>query len=274
MVDADLHPHPGRGGDRPLPGPRGGRHPRRPHPGGERARPGRLFRSPPAPSARAGSPLIVPALETRGGRRTLNAGRPERPWGERRERPASPAPATSPFGPRSSSALESVSRGIRDPAAKLRFIRAVALAVPRRLDHVVQGVPFGPVRRRLYRWLSLERLRHLLDTRLAGRAAAASTARTRRAVALNRLGTSRPAWSCWRVGGRPGRGHLSRLPGRQHAPRRPPPPTRPSRRPLRRPSRPPCRPGGPGAGRGLAGREGPATGSSTATACASTPASP
>ena len=83
--------------------------------------------------------------------------------------------------------LESVSRGIKDPAAKLRFLRQ-SLGRYEKLDHVVQGVPFAPVRRGLYRWLGLERLRHLLHsdslttTRRVDR-------RTRGAVALHRLGT-------------------------------------------------------------------------------------
>ena len=68
-------------------------------------------------------------------------------------------------------ALESVSRGIRDPVAKLRFIRT-SLSRYQALDRVVRAVPVAPVRRVLYRWLSLEGLRHLLDNndsrRIAG----------------------------------------------------------------------------------------------------------
>src|SRR6185503_5855331 len=64
-------------------------------------------------------------------------------------------------------ALESVSRGIRDPVAKLRFIRT---SLPRyqALDRAVRAVPVAPVRRILYRWLSLESLRHLVDTKALG----------------------------------------------------------------------------------------------------------
>src|SRR5258706_774804 len=58
--------------------------------------------------------------------------------------------------------LESVSRGIRDPVAKLHFIRA-SLVRYQSLDRVVRSVPVAPVRRVLYRWLSLEGLRHVLD---------------------------------------------------------------------------------------------------------------
>ena len=64
-------------------------------------------------------------------------------------------------------ALESVSRGIRDPVAKLRFIRN-SLARYRSLDRFVRAVPIAPVRRVFYRWLSLEGLRHLLDTGARG----------------------------------------------------------------------------------------------------------
>jgi hypothetical protein len=60
-------------------------------------------------------------------------------------------------------ALESISAGIRDPVAKLRFIRA-SLDRYRSLDRVVRVVPWGPARGLLYRWASIEGLRHLLDT--------------------------------------------------------------------------------------------------------------
>src|ERR1700687_5397037 len=63
--------------------------------------------------------------------------------------------------------LESVSRGIRDPVAKLRFIRT-SLSRYETVDRVVRRVPWSPVRLALYRWLSLEGLRHLLDTSSLG----------------------------------------------------------------------------------------------------------
>jgi hypothetical protein len=59
-------------------------------------------------------------------------------------------------------ALESVSRGVRDPVAKLRFIRT-SLSRYQTLDRAVRAVPSASVRRLLYRWLSLEGLHHLLD---------------------------------------------------------------------------------------------------------------
>jgi hypothetical protein len=63
--------------------------------------------------------------------------------------------------------LEGVSRGIQDPVAKLRFIRT-SLSRYETLDRVVRVVPWAPARRILYRWLSLEGLRHLLDTSSLG----------------------------------------------------------------------------------------------------------
>src|SRR5690349_18509483 len=63
--------------------------------------------------------------------------------------------------------LERVSRGLRDPVAKLRFIRT-SLSRYETMDRVVRTVPFAPARRLLYRWLSIEGLRHLLDTSSMG----------------------------------------------------------------------------------------------------------
>lgn len=60
-------------------------------------------------------------------------------------------------------ALERTSSGIKDPVAKLRYIRA-SLARHQRLDRLVRSVPWPPLRRALYRWLSLEGLRHLLTS--------------------------------------------------------------------------------------------------------------
>jgi len=57
--------------------------------------------------------------------------------------------------------LDAVSRGIRDPVAKLRFIRA-SLARYQRIDRWLRIVPYGPLRRALYRWLHLEGLQGLL----------------------------------------------------------------------------------------------------------------
>jgi hypothetical protein len=59
------------------------------------------------------------------------------------------------------SALEATSRGIRDPVAKLRFIRR-SLSRYQTIDRCVQAIPIPALRSALYRWLSLEGLRHLL----------------------------------------------------------------------------------------------------------------
>ena len=81
------------------------------------------------------------------------------------------------------SSLESVSRGIQDPVAKLRFIRG-SLARYRWLDRVIRAVPFPPLRRRLYRWLSLEGLSHLLTSNSLGAAARRGTLPRARATSL------------------------------------------------------------------------------------------
>jgi len=81
--------------------------------------------------------------------------------------------------------LESVGRGIRDPVAKLRFIRT-SLSRYETLDRVVRAVPFAPARRILYRWLSLEGLRHLFGPSPLGGAPAALTLGTRVSLAFGR----------------------------------------------------------------------------------------
>jgi hypothetical protein len=63
--------------------------------------------------------------------------------------------------------LESVSQGIQDPVAKLKFIRG-SLDRYQALDLRLQKVPMRPLRLALYRWLSLEGLRHLLTSNAMG----------------------------------------------------------------------------------------------------------
>jgi hypothetical protein len=82
-------------------------------------------------------------------------------------------------------ALESVSRGIRDPVAKLHFIRN-SLARYRTLDRFVRAVPVAPVRRVFYRWLSLEGLRHILDTSSRGASPARVNVATRVSLVFGR----------------------------------------------------------------------------------------
>ncbi len=57
--------------------------------------------------------------------------------------------------------LDAVSRNIRDPVAKLRFIRT-SLARYQRVDRWLRMVPYAPLRRALYKWLHLEGLQYLL----------------------------------------------------------------------------------------------------------------
>ena len=86
---------------------------------------------------------------------------------------ASPRPARGAAAPRSSteteflSSLESVSQGIQDPVAKLKFIRG-SLSRYQALDLRVQKLPLRSLRFLLYRWLSLEGLRHLLTANPMG----------------------------------------------------------------------------------------------------------
>jgi hypothetical protein len=82
-------------------------------------------------------------------------------------------------------ALEDVSAGIRDPVAKLRFIRA-SLTRYETLDRVVRTVPWASARGILYRWLSLEGLRHLLDTKSLGASPARVDLATRLSLVVGR----------------------------------------------------------------------------------------
>lgn len=64
-------------------------------------------------------------------------------------------------------ALERASGEIRDPVAKLRFIRG-SLARFQRLDRCVRAVPSVALRRWIYRWLSMEGLEHLMSSNPMG----------------------------------------------------------------------------------------------------------
>jgi N-acetylmuramoyl-L-alanine amidase len=86
-------------------------------------------------------------------------------------------------------ALESTSRGIRDPVAKLRYIRS-SLSRQQRLDRLVQAVPWPTLRRALYRWLSLEGLRHLLTTNPNGAPTVRLAVGTRVGMLASRLVTA------------------------------------------------------------------------------------
>lgn len=78
-------------------------------------------------------------------------------------------------------ALESVSCGIRDPVAKLRYLRT-SLARYGDADRALRAVPYRPLRRALYRWLSLEGLRRLMG----GESAIPIDPRVRRSLGLRR----------------------------------------------------------------------------------------
>jgi hypothetical protein len=76
---------------------------------------------------------------------------------------ASGAPAGRDRGEEFVCALEAASREIRDPVAKLKYIRN-SLARYQALDRCVRVVPIAPLRRQIYRWLSLEGLQHVLGS--------------------------------------------------------------------------------------------------------------
>jgi hypothetical protein len=81
------------------------------------------------------------------------------------------------------SALEATSRGIRDPVAKLRYIRG-SVSRYARLQRGVESLPWEGARRVLYRWLSLESLRHLMTENPNGSAVLSADAR--RSIAASR----------------------------------------------------------------------------------------
>jgi hypothetical protein len=88
-------------------------------------------------------------------------------------------------------ALESVSRGIQDPAAKLRFIRR-SLGRYHRAGRALDLVPVPSLRRWVLRRLSLEGLRFLISTDSLG-VNVAIDPRTQGALALNRALTASAA---------------------------------------------------------------------------------
>ena len=68
---------------------------------------------------------------------------------------------TAKRGPEFLHEVEAVSRRIRDPAAKLRYLRT-SLAQKPRFEERWSVVPGAPVRRALYRWASLEHMRRVV----------------------------------------------------------------------------------------------------------------
>jgi hypothetical protein len=61
-------------------------------------------------------------------------------------------------------AVESVSRGIQDPVAKLRYLRG-SVAKHEKQARAVSHIPLSPLRRILFRWMSLEALAPVLASR-------------------------------------------------------------------------------------------------------------
>ena len=84
-------------------------------------------------------------------------------------------------------ALEDLTRGITNPVAKLRFLRA-SLPEYRQVDHWVRQVPFRPLRRLIYRWVGLESLRQVLCSRGFG-GPSGVTVPTRLSLTLGRAAT-------------------------------------------------------------------------------------
>ena len=99
-------------------------------------------------------------------------------------RPRRPLPADR--GAEFVAALERSSSGIKDPVAKLRFIRG-SLAGYQKLDRAASAIPSETLRRWFYRWLSLESLRHLLTRNPNG--APVLSPSTRLSLGLSRAAT-------------------------------------------------------------------------------------
>jgi hypothetical protein len=95
-----------------------------------------------------------------------------------------PAASVSSPGVREyETALDAICSHMRDPVAKLRFIRD-SLAHYEALKRRVGWVPSAPFRRRLYVWLAIERFRPIL---LGGGLPPAAQRRIRRALVLGRV---------------------------------------------------------------------------------------
>jgi hypothetical protein len=80
--------------------------------------------------------------------------------------------------------VEAVSRGIRDPVAKLRFIRA-SIEKGRAVERGVSRIPFSPLRRWIQGWLGLEAIWQMI--RSNGVRTARPTAAFRRSLASRRI---------------------------------------------------------------------------------------
>jgi hypothetical protein len=84
--------------------------------------------------------------------------------------------------------LDAVSRGIKDPVAKLRFLRA-ALTEQSQAETILEHVPGRPLRRGLARWLHVESLRYMKSGRALGSSPRLDAA-TRTSMVLGRVATA------------------------------------------------------------------------------------
>jgi hypothetical protein len=98
-----------------------------------------------------------------------------------------PAAAHNDRGAEFVAALEAASRSIKDPVAKLKYIRG-SLARYEGLHRGIGLLPSGPLRLLVYRWLSLEGLRHLSATHSLG-ATVTMIPEHRRFLLFARVGT-------------------------------------------------------------------------------------
>jgi len=119
---------------------------------------------------------------TRQGRRSSPAARSARPGASAPKPAAAPPKKRARGGDEFVRALEDVSRGIQDPVAKLRYIRGT-LARYQGADRFVRVVPFSGLRHLLYRYLSLDGIRHLLTTNPMGASVPVDRGTRRRAQA-------------------------------------------------------------------------------------------
>ncbi len=131
--------------------------------------------------ARSRPPSRLPAAGDRGGPKAVA---PEAPAQRRRDAGG----AAHDRGAEFVAALEAASRTIKDPVAKLRYIRG-SLARYDGLHRTIGLLPSPRLRRLVYKWLSLEGLRHLSTPHALG-GAIPLVPEARRFLLAARLGTA------------------------------------------------------------------------------------
>ncbi|MCU0242386.1 MAG: N-acetylmuramoyl-L-alanine amidase [Vicinamibacteria bacterium] len=146
-------------------------------------------------------------------------------------RPLEPARAARAY--EFAAALDHACQGIRDPIVKLRYIRD-SLARYQLLLRIVNRLPCSPLRRAIYRWLSLEGMQHLILSHPLG-SAVTSTRRVRRALIMSRLAAIGATFATFTL---LGVAFLAVLESRPVATETPSPATRPARLPAKLPSPP------------------------------------